>query len=722
MRSTEVLAHVAKLAQIRIICNEGGLEDYNALGIPDIMLNASAVFKTSMTTVPSNVLLDARYHNDAPQNLTYQLISMATRPEIVKALRLHIIYMGKKKKLGEVFRFNQLDPVERDDDATRTRLNIQFVEPSRSDYFSLSSNSLTARESSGFSLGMSIESDSIYDPAAIMDPIMITGPRHIGKSHIMFNLAARMAADPGVVVMYISDASDLLVNTESDMRCKYTQFVDYISCAFCDYEEINLEINKWHFGTEMGSAVSKMRDATRVLLQRVRKLCEDYKDAGHRSKPTQGITPIIFIDRYELIADANPFDTIVTVVDLARTFGFLVFLSTSDPASYQINPPSFISQCVISTPMTPKEARRLAVAIAGNLRISKQDANRIFEAADSHPIDIAGILQSCQMYAINLTTDAIKRVIKDHRYHRQGRLVAMHSEFVQKIMDAELKQIEPQKIKKIGAARKTIDTDMPQLLQKRRDIMRTPFMLYHWIDFRPGTLFDPQFLLKDRSHMRDKDRNNGIRCVPYSAIQAMYKYHFQGSVHEQFSWLLDEAKYSFEIDQPVRGRFFDLVVLETEQLNLTLTHPLTDLQWTETLHFRALTTHNYFDIDDDYGDPGDCLYFTDAVNYVANYIAINRKIAPSPHRIAVSGMSTMIYFPNLTFQNKPQQQRQQQQQQTDDDASWVDQALSANTSFAGTFIACVTRDNIFSDEGTYQRCEYRLTWIAWIKRYWVDVD
>ncbi|KAJ1642260.1 hypothetical protein LPJ64_005881, partial [Coemansia asiatica] len=89
---------------------------------------------------------------------------------------------------------------------------------------------------------------------------------------------------------------------------------------------------------------------------------------------------------------------------------------------------------------------------------------------------------------------------------------------------------------------------------------------------------------------------------------------------------------------------------------------------------------------------------------------INRKIAPSPHRIAVSGMSTMIYFPNLTFQNKPQQR--QQQQQTDDDASWVDQALSANTSFAGTFIACVTRDNIFSDKGTYQRCEYRLTWIA----------
>ncbi|KAJ1643077.1 hypothetical protein LPJ64_005118, partial [Coemansia asiatica] len=85
-------------------------------------------------------------------------------------------------------------------------------------------------------------------------------------------------------------------------------------------------------------------------------------------------------------------------------------------------------------------------------------------------------------------------------------------------------------------------------------------------------------------------------------------------------------------------------------------------------------------------------------------------IAPSPHRIAASGMSTMIYFPNLTFQNKPQQR--QQQQQTDDDASWVDQALSANTSFAGTFIACVTRDNIFSDEGTYQRCEYRLTWIA----------
>ncbi|KAJ2706493.1 hypothetical protein FB645_001500 [Coemansia sp. IMI 203386] len=710
MKAHNRLVHIAKLSQNRIICNGNVYDEHHALGIPDIMLNASSSYKTAMTTVPSNQVLDTKYLNDVPPHLTYQLIPMATRPEIVKTLRLRILYMGQKKKLGGTLRFNQLERVHYDNDVSRNSLCIQFIEPSRSDYNVLTSGSGSGSGSgsTGMSGGLSsalfIEGGGISDPATIMDPFIITGPRHIGKSHIMFNLAARMAADPGVVVMYISNASDLLVKAKEDRQRKYTQFVEYIACAFCEYEDINGMVDEWYYSTEISNKEDKLRDATHALLHRVRDLCENYQGDGHRSKPQKGITPIVFIDRYELLADANPYDCIVTVINLALTYGFQVILSTSDPASYQMHPQSYIGQCVISTPLSVKEARRLAVAVSGQLKISKQDINRIFNAADYHPADIAGILQTCQMYSTSLTTETIKGIISEHRFHRRGRLVAMHADFVQNIMDAELNAMESREIKKVGAARRTIDSNMPELLRKRRDIMRTPFMLYHRIDFRPGTVYDPQFLIKDPGHERKRDRNNGIRCMPYAAIEAMYKYHFQGSVQEQFSWLLSEAVYHFEIDQPIRSRYFDLVLLETEQLSLTLTNPLNNYQWSETLYFRALTPHTYFDMDEDYGDPGECLYFTDAVNYVTNYIALDKKNLPSPHRIAVSGMSVLIYFPNLTFVNKPQSDKQA-------DDSWIDQALAANTSFSGTFMVCVTRDNIFVDK-MYQSCEYRVSWIA----------
>ncbi|KAJ1804085.1 hypothetical protein LPJ56_005699, partial [Coemansia sp. RSA 2599] len=371
-----------------------------------------------------------------------------------------------------------------------------------------------------------------------------------------------------------------------------------------------------------------------------------------------------------------------------------------DPAGYQIQPPKYISQCVLSTPLTPKEARRLVVAIAGQLRLSKQEISRIFEAADYHPIDIAGILQTCQMHSSNLTAKVLKRILSEHRYHRHGRLVSMHSGFMDKVVHAELSKVEVQEIKRVGAAQNVIDTDMPQILRKRRDIMRTPFMLYHRIDFRPGTIFDPQFVVKERSPTQSKSSINSVRCMPNAAIRAMYNYHFKGTVQEQFSWLLDEAKYNFEIDQPVRTRYFDLTMLETTHLTLTLTHPLNEYKWTESLHFRALTTHTYFEFDEDLGDPSDCLFFSDAVDYVANYIALDKQTRPSPNEVIVSGLSVMIYFPNLTFQNKP-----------GSSDAWVDPTLSAKTSFVGTFTVCVTRDNVVAN-GVYQRCEYSLAWIA----------
>ncbi|KAJ1828761.1 hypothetical protein LPJ56_000899, partial [Coemansia sp. RSA 2599] len=328
-----------------MIFDGGVFDNYHAVGMPDIMLNASACYKTSITTVASNLLLDARYQNDAPSLLTYQLISMATRPEVVKVLRRRLLYMGQKKRLGQFLRFNQLEQIGYDTNTSRANPDIQFTEPSRGDYNTLSSSSNSASVSGGFSAALFIEGGAISDPAAVMDPLMITGPRHIGKSHIMFNLAARMAADPGVVVMYISNASDLLVGAGSDSRRKFTQFVEYIACAFCQYDEVNELINDWYTNTEAGFSVDKMRDATRALLDDLRDLCGSYVGAGHKARPTEGITPVIFIDRYDLIANAEPYNSIVTVNELALTYRFVVVLSTSDPAGYQIQPPKYISQC-----------------------------------------------------------------------------------------------------------------------------------------------------------------------------------------------------------------------------------------------------------------------------------------------------------------------------------------------------------------------------------------
>ncbi|KAJ1882971.1 hypothetical protein H4R99_001201 [Coemansia sp. RSA 1722] len=683
MKSLGRCVHAAKLAQNRIISNGDIYDKYHTLGVPDIMLNASTCFKHSATSVASSSLLGTKYLNDVPPQLTYQLVSLATRPLIVKALRLRILSMGQGKKLGDNLRFNQLKHVQFDDKAARKHLKIQFIEPSIDHHNKLSSK--------------------VGDPASIVDPFIITGPRHIGKSHIMFNLAARMAADPGVVVMYISNASDLLVRKKDDKQRMFTQFVEYIACAFCEYDEINNVVSKWYAATEMGHAENKMPGATRVFLQNVHELCKNYQGNGHQSKRQKGITPIIFIDRYELLANANPSDCIVTVMDLAYTYGFQVVLSTSDPVSYRMQPQSYIVQCVISTPLSVKEARGLAVAVAGQLKISKQEMNRILHAADYHPIDIAGILQNCMKYT-TLTPEIVKDNIYEYRFHRQERLAAMHADFMRKVLDVNLGALEINQIRTVCAARKIIDSDIPKLVCKHREILRTIFMLYHRIDFCPGTIYDPNFVIKDPSNERKKAHNNGIRCMPYAAIQAMYEYHFGHSVEEQFSWLLNQAVYHHDINQSIRSRYFDLLLLEVEQLNLTLTNPLNNYEWTETLNFRAMTSHTYFNIDEDYGDPEDCMYFTDAVNYVANYIALDKEIRPSPHRIPVLCMSLLIYFPNLTFLNKPQTDSH-----TED--NWIDQELSANTSFSGTFMACVTRYNDFSNNA-YQGCEYDVLWIA----------
>ncbi|KAJ2395279.1 hypothetical protein GGI05_001656 [Coemansia sp. RSA 2603] len=528
---------------------------------------------------------------------------------------------------------------------------------------------------------------------------MICGLRQIGKSHIMFHLAARMLAEVGVVVVYVGDASSLIVDGSPNDYLKYERFVRYVAAAFSEYPQINAIVEKWYFDTDLGKRISELRSKTSDFLCQLRTLCDE---------EPQGITPVFFIDSYEKMVNALPSHTIVTVHELAYTYGFLVTLSTTelfDPESQHLIP---MNICTLSIPLSEIDATNVLVATHSNLRMTRSIFKRLYEASDYHVYDFERLLKMCNAFS-SLSADDIQKAINGYDIHRRMRLSDMHSWFYNKHMDAVLLASGEQQPINLSSTNCVLKISTPELRKEHRKMGVVPFMLYHNLNLPVDAVFDRQFISKNTSlglfdsihslnnneETNHNENQQKLTCCPMAAIETMYNFYFNGTVMKQFSWLLEEARYKIEIDPLVRTRLFDLLFLETERLEAKATNPLTHKTWDIKMNFSPVTMHN-FKVYSHIQNPRGCNSFEKAVQYVTQHIRDTRGKRSLDLYDETSDKEVrstlVIYLPDIKFED------------------WPDRSISTDSSFAGSFMVAVTRVDIPSCPAS--RCQYELTWIA----------
>ncbi|KAJ1719895.1 hypothetical protein LPJ53_005416 [Coemansia erecta] len=696
------LAHLAKIRLLRRMRTE--LMTDNAMAIPDIMLNGGAAFHTAWTTVATGDVLGDVFGAEhasgskRPRTLELQLVAMATRAAIVNAIFDRIVYMAQRKRLGNHKRFAAAGDFNRMPSLPEGLAGqLNFTERADSIHYASSAANATAAYSAGGGSG---------DPATTLDAILICGPRQTGKSHVMFHLAARMAAEQRVGVVYVGNGADLLLDGSDADRAKYARFVEHVAAAFSEYAQINEMVQTWYKATGIGTDLRELRERTTELLAEVRRLCE--KEPG-------GITPVFFIDAFEAMADAQVFGTIVTPRELTHVHGAVVVLSAGDMGDHQNALKRMaLSTCTVAVALSEHDAANVVVATHGQLRMTRAVLRRLHDAAGSHMLDFVRLLDECAAgdEGAHVTAAAAQRAIDAYEVRRTLRLTDMHARFVRRRLDTALDGMPRSQIEFAGAAGKEVAMTTPGLATERRSVMRTPFMLYHNLALKPGAVLDAQFLIEDAAvpaaaaaaaAAGDDDgaaarahSSLHVTCHPPAAVAAMYRLHFGGGpVLRQFAWLLSDARYKFEVDAPVRARLFDLLLLETQRLAAQATHPLTHQVWPVALNFDAATAHDHRR----WGvarSPATCATFDDTVRLVADHIRATRARRPPhvPVAMTVAEMRTtlVVYLPCLNF------------------STWPDRAIAIDKCFPGAFMLAITRVDLRGRAA--DECVYELTWIA----------
>ncbi|KAJ2777424.1 hypothetical protein GGI15_004503, partial [Coemansia interrupta] len=694
------LAHLAKIRLLRRMRTE--LMTDNAMAIPDIMLNGGAAFHTAWTTVAAGDVLGAEHAGSSakPRTLELQVVAMATRAAIVNAIFDRIVYMAQRKHLGGHKRFKAVADIDRMPQMPAALAGqLNFTERADSIHYVSPAANATAAYSAGGGSG---------DPATTLDAILIRGPRQTGRSHVMFHLAARMAAEQRVGVVYVGNGADLLLDGSDGDRAKYARFVEHVAAAFSEYAQVNALVHRWYAATGIGTALRDLRERTTELLAGVRQLCED--EPG-------GVTPVFFIDAFEALAGAQVFETIVTPRELTHVHGAVVVLSAGDMGGHQETLRRMaLSTCTVAAALSENDAANVLVATHGRLRMTRAVLRRLLDAAGGHVFDFVRLLDECAAgdEGAHVTAAAAQRAVDAYDTRRALRLTDMYARFVQRRLDAALDGVARSQIVFAGAAGKEVAIATPGLAAERRSVLRTPFMLYHSLALKPGAVLDAQFLVEDAAvpaaaaaaaaaAAGDDDgaaarahSSLHVTCHPPAAVAAMYRLHFGDMpVLRQFAWLLADARYKFEVDAPVRVRLFDLLLLETQRLAAQATHPLTRHVWPMALNFDAVTPHDHRR----WGvarSPAACTTFDGAVRLAANYIRATRSRRPPhvPDAMMVAEMRTtlVVYLPCLSF------------------SAWPDRAISIDKCFPGAFMLAITRVDLQGRAA--DECEFELTWIA----------
>ncbi|KAJ2719252.1 hypothetical protein GGI07_005321 [Coemansia sp. Benny D115] len=529
----------------------------------------------------------------------------------------------------------------------------------------------------------------------------------------MYLVALKMMAAPNVVVMYIGDCKDLCVSDIEYEQYKYVQFIEHIACAFCEYTFVKTLADIWYIDTSMGTNYKAMKTATSKLLDQIKQMCREQK-----------VTLVAFFDNYEAIVGVASFDLIASAFDFAYKYEAVVVTSYSDAMGMDANTIAHMHQCVLPIPLNHEEAMNMSIVTHGHVDISDDSLKRIFEAADYHPIDIVRTLslyenRGAALYDYDDAAedrlagiDSVQRAINDHCLSRGIRLADMHMRFFSKELEVAASQMDSKSIVRSPEANNVINTDTPEFDTAKRGIMSTVFYLYHGFEPKHGSVRDPQFLVTECNARSDgprcdydtqKPQATKDICRPAAAIDAMYNIHFHGTVHEQFSWLLGKINFKLELEPHIRARYFDLCLLETGNLDVVTKDIFGKDTQITAMRFTEITGHNYLAYK--VGDPRKCTTFDDAIEYIDAYTKASKESPPRIKPYAAHAQelrySVVIYFQNLGFSG-----------------SWISQSTASCASFQGSFMAAVTRVDLFqpaassSVASTYSGCEFEIVWIV----------
>ncbi|KAJ1753513.1 hypothetical protein LPJ79_000372 [Coemansia sp. RSA 1821] len=663
------------------------------LYIPDFMLAKPPEFRRELFKI--NPPLELRSMLGSQKPVVCQAIFVVLRPQLALPIREKIIHVCQSKALDKYKRFSKLGDVQFDPKATAiVDGTLKFSDPE-------SEFDVTYR---GFDVGFTNSADDIK-------PFVICGPRHLGKSHVMLHVAALMTCDPGVVVIYIGDCRELCLSDKDNDISKYVRFIEHMVCSFRNYAFITTLADKWYANTNMGTNWHKMQSETSNFMLKVSDHCQQNE-----------ITVVYFLDHCEEYLDANPFDTVVYMRDLERIYGGVVVLNLSDCKHYRSCGFSMSYQCTISGVLNPVEAKSMCINSIKRLHITDTELETMLASTQYHPLDTVSVMQKFENYLADIGSSeedaqhhrnkALGYAIADQEQSRRARVAQMHVRFVEDMIAKGTLEQGAKHIQRVGMCQRDIDTSTPEIHEIKREIMQCAFALYHDIELKPGSLRDIQFIVhqspNDREHgsqrARDKStssRNNPL-CLPPIAREIMYNVHFRGTVEEQFGWLFS-SKNRFDVDESIRLRYFDNLLLESGKIH-GLACNLRQEKCDFSLSFDFIRGKSD-GVELGPVEPRECRTFEEAIDVLNHYIEVSKKLGPeylprgSESRLE---SSIMLYFPNLAFTEE-----------------WMDSSIREATHFHGSFMAAVTRIDLFdsaargdSKEYKGKGCQFNVTWIS----------
>ncbi|KAJ2123769.1 hypothetical protein IW147_002362 [Coemansia sp. RSA 720] len=615
------------------------------------------------------------------------------RPQFVQPIYEKIVYIGQTKPQGPYKRFSQLKRFEFSPKVPEEMSDkLQIIDPSDE------INATRVPTNASFT-----------DSFDAIEPFMITGPRHVGKSHIMLQVAARLACEPGVVVAHIGNSQELLLDDSEHDRAKYISFIEHIVGAFNNYSFITSIVDRWYIDTNMGTVEPKMRDAT-----------TDFMTSLYQQCRLNDITLAFFLEHCEEVMYAMPFQTIVSISDLQNSYGAIVVMTSSDPTTLHFKEHIQSYQCVISGPLNLTDAKNVCINNITRMAITSSELSKLLTSVEYHPLDVARIVQTFEAHMSDNQGNtqsleahrqaSIQYAITDQRQARRTRITEMHLWFVQHAIANAAAQLDPKLIRRVDRGQNVIDTNSTELLTEKREIMRCVFILYHALELKPGATRDTQFMVPEsNSASRSGDLQNdndrmatryATKCHPPVSQDIMYNIHFQGTVTEQFGWLF-ETENRYDVETRIRQRYFDMLFLEQGRFHGTVRNPLTMKDSVENMPF--VFANSAFDTAGlDGVDTRWCTTFDEALSVVRQYIVSTQDLGPEylPRKDQTNLENTvMFYFPRLGLNDE-----------------WIG-TMRFVTHFQGSFMAAVTRVDMFSEQnkshlGGYTGCRYVITWIS----------
>ncbi|KAJ2659210.1 hypothetical protein IWW48_003646 [Coemansia sp. RSA 1200] len=447
-------------------------------------------------------------------------------------------------------------------------------------------------------------------------PILVRGPRHLGKSHILFQTATLIAAQkPSVVVAFFGCGSDIVDNGDVG---KYHRIIRYFCEAFCEHSDV-AEVFAKQWLEDMKASISPQRATNKFFLS-VRKYCSSKR-----------LVLMCFIDHSEPLLRAMGYQIIVPVYD-----GWMsVVLGSSDTTFHQFSSisPRF-HQFVFYAPLSELDAFNVIRCNTSGyneyLKLTESEMRRVYTEAQYHPLDIVGVLDEFKRCTMNMNTpnakkapmsreDMLSNALAIQKDTRSMRITQMYHWFAKKCFEHKVQGLDDARIESIKWNKSIVDTSSGIMLEFRNELRSGVLANHHFVNLRVGLSIDDQLYgpaanihssgihrakaeskaprettaskfqsIFQLEHSESSDSAAGTSaeqqgsssamicqseeaaktarsCFPPAARYLGYGVYFNHTI-EDFLWLFKGVRNKYEIDATVRLRFFDHQFLNTGRL------------------------------------------------------------------------------------------------------------------------------------------------------------